>query len=137
MNVYKINASNKIIYAVFDNVSPSDEWAELLEDGTTVPSGKTVVKAADGSLHFSDEISPEELESIAKAFQQSELWNSLRAGRNTRIAATDYMLLPDVGLSEDKRAKVLAYRQALRDLPAQAGAPWDGGPNVPWPVLEQ
>ena len=27
-----------------------------------------------------------------------------------------------------------AYKQALRDLPAQPGAPWDGGgPETPWP----
>lgn len=57
---------------------------------------------------------------------------ALRTERDTRLTATDYYVMPDYP-AEDKSA-VLAYRQALRDLPAQPGAPWDGGgPNTPWP----
>lgn len=35
-----------------------------------------------------------------------------------------------------QRTAVQAYRQALRDIPAQEGAPWDGGgKETPWPDL--
>ncbi|MDY0204729.1 MAG: phage tail assembly chaperone [Desulfovibrio desulfuricans] len=33
---------------------------------------------------------------------------------------------------------IKAYRQFLRDLPAQEGAPWDGGGELtPWPELPE
>ena len=60
----------------------------------------------------------------------------LRAERDRRIAATDYLIMPDYPLAEDSRAAVRAYRQALRDLPTKEGAPWDGGGDAtPWPAM--
>ena len=67
---------------------------------------------------------------------EAELFQQLRAERDRRLAATDYLLMPDYPISDDQRAVVQAYRQALRDLPAQSGAPWDGGgEDTPWPEL--
>ena len=38
--------------------------------------------------------------------------------------------------TDTQRAAVTAYRTALRDLPAQDGAPWDGGEEqTPWPEM--
>ena len=66
----------------------------------------------------------------------TELFSSLRAERDRRIAATDYLVMPDYPLTEEAKATVSTYRQALRDLPQQAGAPWDGGGDLtPWPTL--
>lgn len=63
---------------------------------------------------------------------KDELFSTLRMERDARLAATDYYVMSDYP-AEDKSA-VLAYRQALRDLPAQPGAPWDGGgEKTPWP----
>lgn len=63
-----------------------------------------------------------------------ELFTFLRAERDRRIAATDYLVMPDYPLTEEAKATVSTYRQALRDLPQQAGAPWDGGGDLtPWP----
>lgn len=60
----------------------------------------------------------------------------LRNERNQRIADTDYMLMSDYPLNDVQRISVCAYRQALRDLPAQEGAPWDGGGEAtPWPEI--
>ena len=59
----------------------------------------------------------------------------LRDERNRRLAETDFFVSSDYPLPEDRRASVLAYRKALRDLPSQDGAPWDGGSGVPWPEL--
>ena len=41
-------------------------------------------------------------------------WNRLRFERNKLLAATDYLALKDITLSNDMKA----YRKALRDLPA-------------------
>jgi len=60
----------------------------------------------------------------------------LRAERDTRLAATDYLLMPDYPISAELLTAVKAYRQSLRDLPSGSGAPWDGGGDAtPWPVM--
>lgn len=60
----------------------------------------------------------------------------LRAERDARLAASDYLVMPDYPLDDEARAAVSAYRQALRDVPAQEGAPWDGGGlETPWPDM--
>lgn len=62
----------------------------------------------------------------------------LRAERDRRIAATDFLLMQDYPIPADQRTAVQAYRQALRDLPAQDGAPWDGGgKDTPWPAAPE
>ena len=53
-----------------------------------------------------------------------------RAKRNALIAETDYLVMPDYPLDAEKKAAVLAYRQALRDVPEQAGFPR----QIDWPV---
>lgn len=88
------------------------------------PANTTV--STDGTISFTP---PEPLSS-------ESLFASLRTGRDRRLAATDFLLMPDYPISGDQRAVVQAYRQALRDLPAQSGAPWDGGGEAtPWPEL--
>lgn len=50
----------------------------------------------------------------------------LRAKRNRLLAETDYLALADVTLTDEMRA----YRQALRDLPANTADP----ANPVWPT---
>ncbi len=65
-----------------------------------------------------------------------QLFAALRAARDARLAHTDKMLLPDYPISESNLELVKAYRTALRDIPDQPGAPWDGGGDgTPWPEL--
>lgn len=65
-----------------------------------------------------------------------ELFQRLRAERDRRLTATDYLLMQDYPLDSPLKEAVQLYRQALRDLPAQPGAPWDGGGEAtPWPEI--
>ena len=67
---------------------------------------------------------------------ESERFELLRSARDAKLTATDYLVAPDYPLADEQRAVVTAYRQALRDLPAQEGAPWDGGGELtPWPEM--
>ena len=50
----------------------------------------------------------------------------VREKRDRLLAATDWTANSDVTMSDEMRA----YRQALRDVPSQAGFP----DNVTWPV---
>ena len=59
-------------------------------------------------------------------YNQNVLPQEVRAQRNRLLAETDYLALSDLTLSPD----MAAYRQALRDVPSQAGCPTD----VTWPV---
>lgn len=55
----------------------------------------------------------------------------VRAERDSKIAETDYLAMPDYPLSDGDRVQLFAYRQALRDIPEQDGFPCD----VVWPEL--
>lgn len=67
-----------------------------------------------------------------------ELAVSVRTERNKRIAATDYLVMPDYPISQEKLEEIKAYRQALRDLPQEPGFPWSGpdDPECTWPSLK-
>ena len=54
---------------------------------------------------------------------------SARQKRDRLIAVTDYLVTPDYPISDDRLAKVKIYRQALRDIPEQAGFPR----TITWP----
>ena len=73
---------------------------------------------------------------LAEYNSEEARFERLRSERDQRLAATDYLLMPDYPLSDDQRTILRLYRQALRDLPSQEGAPWDGGGEAtPWPEL--
>ena len=59
-----------------------------------------------------------------------EYASEAREKRNALIAETDYMAMPDYPLDDEKKSAVLAYRQALRDVPEQAGFPR----QIDWPT---
>ena len=73
---------------------------------------------------------------LAEYNSETARFERLRAERDRRLTATDYLLMQDYPIPADQLTAVQAYRQALRDLPAQEGAPWDGGgEETPWPEL--
>ena len=65
------------------------------------------------------------------AEEGAEQWKAIcmewcRSERDNALAKTDYIHLPDVSVSEEYKAQVLEYRQALRDFPAQWSTLYDG-----------
>lgn len=83
-----------------------------------------------------DEAEAAEAARLAVYNSEEARFERLRAERDRRINETDYLMTSDYPLSDEKRALVSAYRTALRDLPEQTGAPWDGGESeTPWPVM--
>jgi len=66
--------------------------------------------------------------------RQERAAQAVRAERDRRLAACDYLMMPDYPLPEADRAAWAVYRQELRDLPAQVGFPWGGPDDVLWPV---
>ena len=66
---------------------------------------------------------------LTDAEYDTALAASARQKRDRLIAATDYLVTPDYPISDGRLAKVKTYRQALRDIPEQAGFPRD----IVWP----
>ena len=58
------------------------------------------------------------------------LADAARTHRDALITATDYLLMPDYPISAAQLAEVRTYRQALRDVPLQAGFPQ----TIDWPA---
>jgi len=102
----------------------SDIYICPLTHEPALETDREIVLGYDGKLYFADEapIKPEEL-------IQQELSTQARAQRDSLLAATDYLVMPDYPLSDERRDAVIAYRQALRDVPGQAGFP----ENITWP----
>lgn len=67
-----------------------------------------------------------EKEAAYQVVLDAEAAKAVRAERDRKLADTDWMALSDVTMS----AEMAAYRQALRDITAQAGFPH----SVNWPV---
>ena len=57
------------------------------------------------------------------------LANQIRAQRDSLLEQTDYLMMSDYPISDDRLAKVKIYRQALRDIPEQSGFPR----SITWP----
>jgi hypothetical protein len=74
-----------------------------------------------------DEIAENEAQQAEWAAGENDrLAKDVRNQRDGLLAATDWMALSDVTMSDT----MTAYRQALRDIPSQAGFP----SSVTWPT---
>jgi len=67
-----------------------------------------------------------EIQAEIARLEAEQPWKELRRKRNRLIAETDYLALSDSTLTTE----MAAYRQALRDLPANTADPT----NPVWPV---
>ncbi len=93
--------------------------------GANVPEFQPFLEDGD-TLEYTDTLPP---------LTTAQHFAALRAARDARLADTDKMLLPDYPITAEALEKVKTYRAALRDLPDQPGAPWDGGGEAtPWPA---
>lgn len=71
-------------------------------------------------------IDPAVVEPFVAEVLEEQAFLRLRQRRNELLAETDYFGMPDVTMSDEMRA----YRQALRDLPANTEDPT----NPVWPT---
>lgn len=110
------------------------EAAGMLGYEHLVSPANTAVNA-DGSITFTPPKPP----------SADELFSRLRSERDSRITdllwmrerhADELELGKETSLTQEQHTALLTYIQALRDLPTQPGAPWDGGGELtPWPEL--
>ena len=70
-----------------------------------------------------------EQEAVYKASKDAEQAKNVRASRDTKLAETDWVVIKNLELNANIPGAWEVYRQALRDIPAQAGFPW----TITWP----
>ena len=68
-------------------------------------------------------------EAAYKAAKDAEQAKSVRASRDSKLAESDWRVIKAVEMSTALPAEWATYRQALRDVTAQAGFPW----TITWP----
>jgi hypothetical protein len=100
-----------------------DAIRKAYPNATTIEDGFGV-KDADGNQIQVDQA---KVDAAAVIVAQEQALTQLRTRRNQLLAETDYLGLPDLG---GFSAEMTAYRQALRDLPANTTDP----ANPVWPT---
>ena len=106
------------VYPVSTDPIPTYDFTTQRVEKSTNPvlrDGKWVITKSVVQL-TADQITSHEITAATK----------VRAARNDLLQKTDWCALSDVTMS----AEMSAYRQALRDLPAQEGFPY----TVTWPT---
>jgi hypothetical protein len=101
---------------VFETPAPTvTRYQTAYKDGVEQVAGKWVWKW-----------SISEMDDEAKAAKDAEAAKAVRATRDGKLAECDWTQLSD---SQVDKAVWATYRQALRDVPAQTGFPYD----ITWP----
>ena len=88
--------------------------------------GKWYTKYVLGPIFIDGETTAAEQEAAYKAQKDAEQAKSVRDQRNTKLTESDWTQVADAPVNKEAWA---TYRQALRDVPSQAGFPWE----VTWP----
>lgn len=104
-----------------DAVEISPETHAALLAGQS--AGQRIVPGADGHPILIDPPAP----------STEELAASARQRRTTLLSASDWTVLADAPLTSTQKTLWKAYRQALRDIPDQAGFPAE----IVWPEQPQ
>jgi hypothetical protein len=93
--------------------------------------GKWFTKCVLGPI-FTDtpDATAAEQEAAYKAAKDADQAKAVRADRDDRLAKTDWVVTKSLEAGEAVPQAMADYRQALRDVPAQASFPW----AVNWPV---
>jgi hypothetical protein len=92
--------------------------------------GKWYTKYILGPVFTDGETTAAEQEAAYKAMKDTEFSKSARASRDNLLAECDWLVVKALELSQAVPADWATYRQALRDLPQQAGFPV----TITWPV---
>ena len=99
-----------------------------MRQGVEQIGGKWHTKYVLGPIFTDNEdATAAEQEAAYKAQKVADQAKLVRDDRNKRLTETDWTQIADAPVD---KAAWATYRQALRDVPSQAGFPWD----IQWPI---
>jgi hypothetical protein len=102
-----------------------DELVQTVEERPPVKQDDVWVQQW-AVVELYDEAEREQVLAQAEADKLEAQKESVRSERNAKLSSTDWTQVADAPVDQTAWA---TYRQALRDVPQQAGFPWD----VQWP----
>jgi hypothetical protein len=110
-----------------------EEWGyDVVFEGPQATVGRYQVAARQGVEEINGKWYTKwvavEIDDDAKTAKDAEQAKAIRADRNKRISDCDWTQVED---SPVDKAAWATYRQSLRDIPQQAGFPWE----VQWPDM--
>jgi hypothetical protein len=131
----KTQMSKNDIKAKFSNVSfssvfqPPEGYAELFEGQQAQPTRYQVgfadgLEQIDGKWYTKYSVA--EMDQDAKTAKDTEQAKAIRSQRADKLKGSDWTQVADAPVD---KAAWATYRQALRDITAQSGFPWD----TQWP----
>lgn len=112
----------EVAFYDLDNIR---EYEEQGEDGgakTRYEVDKFKIVLVNKPAYIEDNVS--ELLQLAKTKEYNDLAEKIRAKRDKLLADTDWTQCADCQLSSAQKEAYRVYRQALRDVPEQAGFPY-------------
>ena len=108
--------------------TPQNHYQFSMRQGVEQIGGKWHTKYVLGPVFTDNEdATAAEQEAAYRAQKDAEQAKSVRDDRNKRLTESDWTQVADAPVDQ---AAWATYRQALRDVPSQAGFPWD----VQWPT---
>lgn len=121
----KPTCAEDLVGVVVSHESETPHDVELRNLVRTFSKSEGFREKRGDDLSWSIEKIPEktEEEKLEEAKEQA------RAKRDSLLSACDYFVMADYPASDEDKALVVAYRQALRDVPQQSGFPL----NIEWP----
>jgi len=99
-------------------------------DGVEQIEGKWYTKYILGPVFTDGETTAAEQEAAYKAAKDAEQAKSVRTQRGEKLKECDWTQVADAPVNKEVWA---TYRQALRDVTAQAGFPW----TIDWPTMPE
>ena len=114
------NASGRVQATSVNEISGADKvdnWDEV---------GPNAIKLEDGTIRAQTD---DEVTADRNAYIQNAQGEEVRESRDKLLAASDWVVTKAAENSSAVDSEWITYRQALRDIPAQAGFP----ASVDWP----
>ena len=129
----------EIVDRFYGNQRDVDSRSSSLEHIIVPPT----INSSYVTLSRNQETNEIEFSEDAQAIERARLnaiefsWTKLRTERNIRLSNSDWVMLPDVSLTTEKKEEWITYRHALRDLPTNSTPELDEKrelTNVTWPT---
>jgi len=133
--ILKANPNTSFTLPLSDAALAGLNLAKLLEDARPSYDAdtQTVIEGAveerGGSYYQTYSVIDRPAEAIANDLNNKKA--NVRAQRNSRLAETDWAMMPDSPLIDYDKGLMASYRTALRDVPAQDGFPNNALPEGP------
>ena len=133
--ILKANPNTSFALPLSDAALSDLNMAKLLEDVRPSYDADTqkviegAVEERDGSYYQTFSVIDRSADAIENDLKNKKA--NVRAQRNSRLAETDWAMMPDSPLIDYDKGLMASYRAALRDVPAQDGFPNNSLPEGP------